>query len=497
MSIEIKRRAAAYDQAKRKGLRSNNADEALFWFHVAASTAWRYPFDRWSDPEIDEALITLASALGAGNERIHPDPSKLIHLTSHLGEGGGHVEAIRLWCEHVGGDVISSEWESSKQTLPKDLSGLHQRFYFCPPHLGPTQKVNWLFQQFRKLRPAKIVLHVNPNDVASLTASLMYRNASAAEISVYDHVDSFYWLGSTLVDHVIEFRPVGAVIARDLRGVAPSRISLAPLISRTRNSPEVTRNSLGIPSAATVSLTVAAYYKMTPDGHWDYARTINRLLDANPEHYHIIVGHGSPAAEKLLLKKLKRDRVLMLGKRTDIDALVRASDVIIESFPLMGGLFRLDTIREGKPIVAVVHPKWPEIFDTGVFPDGYPLVATSNEEVESFSESLIKSADLRDELGRCLKKHYERNFSVTAVRRSMEEALLGRLFEIPDWPLVYDAEWFSRMLNPNRCDSQGIINWVANCLSYAPPPNFSERFSYWKRYLTAALQNRLRVGSLG
>jgi len=492
MSIEIKRRAAAYDKAKQKGLRSHNTDEALFWLCVAATSAWRYPFDRWCDPEIDDALRRLASHLEAGNERIQPEPGKLVHLTSYLGEGGGQVEAILLWCEQVGGDVISSEWESSDQVLPKNLSVLKQHFYLCPSELGPEQRVEWLFQKLRVLRPAKTVLHIKPNDVVSLTASLMYRNASAAKICFYDHIDSIYWLGSTLVDSVIEIRPVGAVIARTLRRIAPAKISLAPLTSRARNSPDVTRYSLGIPSPATVSLTVAAYYKMTPDGHWDYAETINRLLDRNPGHYHIVVGDGTAADERLLFRKLKRDRVCLLGKRTDIDALVRASDFVIESFPLMGGLFRLDTMREGKPIVAVVHPRWPAIFDTGVFPDGYPLVARSNEEVERYSKSMIENAEWRDELGRCLKNHYVQNFSETAVTRAMKEALLGRPFEIPDWPLVYDANWFSLMLNPSRCDIQGIVNWVAARLCYAPP-NLSNRFRYWKRYLTAALQNRLQV----
>jgi glycosyltransferase involved in cell wall biosynthesis len=493
MSIEIKRRAAAYHQAKRKGLESHNADEGLFWLHVAASTAWRYPFDRWSDPEIDEAMIRLASELGAGNERIHSDPGKLVHLTSYFGDGGGHIEAIRLWCEQVGGDVISSEWHTSKQFVPKGLSSTNQNLYFCPSQLSPSQKVEWLFQKLRELRPAKIVLHINPNDVASLTACLMYRNVSRAEIFFYDHVDSCYWIGSTLVDHVIEMRPVGAVIARKLRGVAPGRISLAPLASRTRNSPDVTRYSLGIPAAATVSLTVAAYYKMTPDDHWDYAETINRLLDRNVGHYHIIVGAGAAADEALLRRRLKREQVRMLGQRLDIDALVRIADFVIESFPLMGGLFRLDTMREGRPIVAVVHPKWPEIFDTGVFPEGYPLVARSNEDVERFSELMIENEELRAELGLCLKNYYEQNFSETAVTRAMEEALLGRPFEIPDWPLVYDADWFATMVNPNRCDLQAMINWVAACLSYTPPSNLSDRFRYWKRYFTAALQHRLQV----
>src|SRR5437763_10317780 len=106
MSKEMKRRAASYDRKKTQGLASQNADETIFSFCVAASMAWRYPFDRWSDAEIDDALSQLALKLKAGEGRIYPDQGKLLHLTSNLGDGGGHVEALRLWCEQVGGDVM-------------------------------------------------------------------------------------------------------------------------------------------------------------------------------------------------------------------------------------------------------------------------------------------------------------------------------------------------------------------------------------------------------
>lgn len=495
MSTEIRRRTTGYLTAKQKALRSVDADEVLFWTCVAATSAWRNPFGRWHDPELDSRLRNTASQLDVRPDKLSTNPSGIAHITSTIADGGGHMETLLLWCENIGGEIISSQWEESAKISDPSLQQLKSRAYLCPIALRPAQKAKWIVEKLIERQPQRVLLHINPNDVVALAAAVKYREISGAEIFFYDHVDTSYWLGSSLVDRVIEIRPSGATIAREFREVPESKIGHVPLTSRTRHSPSVTRTELELPDSSTVSLTVAAYYKMRPDGHWNFAQTINRILDNNPNHYHLVVGHGSAKDGEMIRSALARQQVRVLGRRSDVDALLRISDFVIESFPLMGGLFRLDAMREGVPLVAIAHPQWPQVFDMGVFPPGYPLVASTNEEVAKLSEAMIADASSRQNLGGILRDYYETNFSAAAISQAMRGALTGKPMAIPASPASVDQEWFALMLNPEQSDYQAIVNWVSANLHYSPPLSFSERLNYWRSYIGSALAARLKHAS--
>jgi glycosyltransferase involved in cell wall biosynthesis len=492
MGAEMRRRAAAYDAAKAKGLAASDPDAALYWCCVAATIAWLHHFDRWCDPELDAALEQVAAGLGAAPLRVEPEGDKLVHLTSTTLDGGGHVEVLMLWCGLVGAAVVSTEWDDPARARHKGVIEPPLPVHACPRGLLPTARALWIFDRLVEARPRRLVLHLNPNDVLALAACLLYRRASGAELIFYDHADTYFWLGASLADRLIEYRPVGAAVARRKRGVAAEKISFVPPTSRTRHSAEVARASLGVPEGATVSLTVAAYYKTRPDGHWDYARTISRVLAAHPRHHHLLVGHGPPADEEALREGLPAGRARLLGKRTDVDALLRAADFAVDSFPLMGSLFRLDAMREGRPVIAVSHPAWPLIFDTGAFPEGYPFVASSNEEVERMSAALIRDAGLRAETGARLRAHFEAHFSREAVARALAEALAGRPYAgAPTGPLEYDPARFTNVLNPARVNALGVEVMVASDLGYAPPLGLAGRVNYYAGYAREALKARL------
>jgi glycosyltransferase involved in cell wall biosynthesis len=491
MSNELRRRADAYQTAKQKALKSERDDDALFWCCVAATTAWMYPFARWQDRELDELVRQIGLRLDVDRAEVNTEPKQIAHLTSLIAPGGGHIETLLLWITNVGGAVVSSEWEETNE-LTSELSQLTTNAHLCPTELAPALKAIWICKTLSELRPEKVLLHINPNDVVSLAGAVRYRELSGARLIYHDHVDSFFWLGASLVDQVIEIRPVGGVIARDLRHIEPSRLSLVPLTARFRNSPSVNREALGLPADATVSLTVAAYYKTNPDGHWNYADTINRILDRNPKHFHLIVGHGSSEDEQRIRKQLARDQIRLLGRRGDVDALLNISDFVIESFPLMGGLFRLDAMQAGVPIVAIAHPRWPEIFDMGVFPSDYALTAVENDEVVKYAQVLIDDKAFRNELGSDLRRHYQEHFSGPAVAAVMKQALGGQPMEILAEVAPQDTDWFGMVLNPTRVDLQAVVNWVSSSLRYTPKLGLMDRFRYLRKYVGAALSARLR-----
>jgi glycosyltransferase involved in cell wall biosynthesis len=495
--VELERRAKAYESWRRRGfaeLGRGSADDGLFWLCAAASLAWLYPFDKWRDPEIDRALAGAVPLPARG--RIEPEPDKLTLLTSQVLDGGGHIELLLLMLESIRGfelSLISSEWADSKKNGARTLDALPFPALLCPRPLTPARKVAWVYQQLAQIRPCKIVLDTFPGDVFSAAACAMYRDDSGAEIMILDQGDTYFWCGASFVDRVLEWREAGASISYALRGIGPERIRVVPSTARERRSADVSRARLGVPEGATLSLTVAGFHKFKSDGHFDYPKTVRRLVEEHPGHYHMIVGHGGD--EEGLRRQFDHDRVLWLGRRTDVDALLRVADFVLESFPLMGGMFRLDALCEGKPIAAISHPAFPLAFETGALPPGYPFLADSNEAILDHCRQLIRDAELRRRLGDALRQRYDEMFTRRLYEEALNEALEGGGRESPvsDEPLEYDAEWFATLLNPAPADLDEHLLLMKYVLDHTPTPNASEWIVGFRKRVRESIRYRIGV----
>jgi glycosyltransferase involved in cell wall biosynthesis len=478
---ELGRRRAVYETCKERALEhleQARVDDALFWFSAAGVVGWNYHFGQWSDQEIDRALIAIAQALceklpPKTEDKKREDKGRggpVAHLTSSVVDGGGHTEVVLAWCgllkryEHAEQLLVSSEWIDSREHGRNNLGALAELvdgYHLCPKSLSPAGKVLWLYERLREAGPETVIMHVNPNDVLALCAALMLRLSTGVQLVFFNHADHVFSLGIGLADRVIEHRREGARYSMGRRGIEPERIHMVPLGSRPRNSSKVSREALGVPEGCTVSMTVAAYYKLVPDEGWNFGRAIYDLLGAEPGHYHLIVGHGSQAVIRNIMGHFKtapaevRSRLVWLGRRTDIDALLGASDFLIESFPLAGGTLRTDAMRVGIPVVSIKNTRWPLITETGAFPEDYPLVAASNEEVVRFSRQLVSDAGLRALYARQLAQRYAEAFSEAVIVSALRNALWGRatgkafpnLAGKPEYDLRYAVALGNRAVN--------------------------------------------------
>jgi glycosyltransferase involved in cell wall biosynthesis len=473
---ELRRRRAVYETCKARAvehLRRARLDDALFWFSAAGVVGWNYHFGEWCDPEIDRALVEIAQTLHeklpvkTGDRKPH---GPIAHLTSSIVDGGGHTEVILAWCgllkryEDAEQFLVSSEWINSREHGRNNLGSLSESVdgcHLCPKDLSPTGKILWLYERLREAGPETVILHVNPNDVMALCAALMLRRSTGARLVFFNHADHVFSLGLRLADRIIEYRREGARYSVGHRGVEPERIRVVPLGSRSRNSAKVSRAELGVPENRTVSMTIAAYYKLVPDEDWNFGQAIYELLSAEPDHYHIVVGHGPQAIIRNIMGRFKaapaevHSRLVWLGRRTDIDALLAASDFLIESFPLAGGTLRTDAMRVGIPIVSITNTRWPLITETGAFPEAYPLIAASNEEVVGFSRLLIADAGLRSLYARQLSERYEEAFSEAVIVSALHDALRAQatgaafpdLTEKPEYDLRYAVALGNKTIN--------------------------------------------------
>lgn len=479
IDAEIARRRALFETAKGRAVQSSDTDAKLYWFGLAATIGWKCHFGQWRDAEIDAALAEIAATLCPQTKPSGSRVGHVVHLTSNILDGGGHTEVILTWREMMekwGGieqHFISSEWFDSRSVGAGNLDKLPQeRTHLCSRRLTPAQRVAWIYERLAAIRPETIVLHINPNDVMSLCAVLMLRRNFQTKVIFFDHADHTFSVGMSCADRVIEQRPAAARLTAAYRGVAPEKIYVVPLTSRTRPlQAELSRTLFGIPEDATVSMTVAALYKLRPNKQWDYGVTLRKLLERQPTHYHLMVGHGAADVEAEIKRELSGEaqkRVVWLGRRTDLDALFGIADFLIESFPLMGGMLRLDAMRAACPVVAVTTRGWSVFADTGVFGEDYPLVAESEEEVLKFSRMLIEDESLRATLGGQLKERFRTYYSETVVSNLLRAAIEGDPSVVPgmETPPVFDSRFVAMMSDPVPEMSQ-LENRFAPLFGYA------------------------------
>lgn len=409
---ELNRRKSLYLKAR------DNHSDPLFYLTAAAHFAWLNPY-QFADAELDQRLVGLASPLAKSYQ---PIPDRIVHVTSGILDSGAHTKMILHWLSVLGGDqhVISSEWWNSSKEGPKNLTQIKElaQSVWLGEKQTPQVRVKQLRDRLITLRPEKIMLHTNPSDVIALVSVLAARPSM---LLFSDHADHTFSIGVTLVDRLIAFRPIGADMAVQLKGIAPEKISLVPLESTIRSIKPISREELNIPADSTVSITIVGLYKLKPNSHWNFGEVMRGVLQS-PNHYHLLVGGGSIEIKNEINQVCDNPRLRWLGQRNDIADLLAISDFAIDGCPQSGGMFRLDAAKFGLPIVAITAYDFPSlnIFDMGVLPNDYPLCRTNEEMIKRATE-LINNKELRLKLGAEVKSIYDAQ--TNSIERMMHAAL--------------------------------------------------------------------------
>ena len=185
-----------------------------------------------------------------------------------------------------------------------------------------------------------------------------------------------------------------------------------PLISdiedRLSSCTKMTRQSLGIDSAQTVSGTFGSLYKVSDV---TYLHTMSKILKRFPAHFHIFAGSGENAPIKEFFRREGLlPRILFLGQMPDVAPLLDCIDIYLNSFPESGGQSVLEPMAAAKPVVIrrfaeVTH------HNVGAELAGLPdLIAASEDEYVGIAERLLENPDLRRTYGESLRHRFQANF---------------------------------------------------------------------------------------
>lgn len=250
--------------------------------------------------------------------------------------------------------------------------------------------------------PSVILTHIIPWDVRSVVAVMAAKNCFCYNICFNDHS---FWIGKSMLDYLIEFRPYGATISVEKRGIDPNKlihIPYYPIVSedvKFQGFPFDRKDRI-------VFFSGGDGYKMMDKSN-TYFNNIDRILEENPKAVFFLAS-GRTDFMRLKTKNLKNyRRIYISGNRKDIYAVFQNCDIYYGTYPIVGALMSEYAAMCGKPVVARANKK-PGLEEIGgILNHKYPdnVAFQTNEEMCNYAHRLCEDEVFRKAEGQRLKNN--------------------------------------------------------------------------------------------
>lgn len=441
MGVKLKKELGNYTYLKSKAIaafREGKFEQALDYAYVAATYAWNIHFGIWYDEELEHLLSKIGEYIQKEkcrfkynmnkNRRMQKDVKNIAYVVSFLSEVGGHSEVLRQWIS------ILSDLVDNQYLYITNVSNLPTRYSYLDDfgnrgiivkqlsyNDSYIDRIKELINYFESDLPDLTILFINPNDVIAVTALLSIPNRPY--VIYFNHADHVFWLGRNIIDLLVEWRSESVKYSVKFRKIGKSCIVPLTTNIKPQKTPKI---FYGIPENSTLSISIGSFYKVLGDPEWDYFKTIEELLEKFPNHYHLFV--TNPPPQDVLEKYLPTDpdirrRFIIDGPLPHLESVYGAADFLIETFPCVGGMVRVEAMACGLPIVAIRNKKFSLLSETDALPPTYPFTASTEKEVVEYSSKFIEDSELRDQVGAWLYRYYKQKFSPEKVHEILSDVI--------------------------------------------------------------------------
>lgn len=177
---------------------------------------------------------------------------------------------------------------------------------------------------------------------------------------------------------------------------------------RLEMSDPVTRQSMGLESASSVSATFGNLYKVAGSG---YLKALSEIMKRFPKHFHLFAGAGNvKSVRSYLHSEGVLPRVRFLGHVGDVAPLLETVDVYFASFPHSGGHSILEAMGAGKPIVVLRFPP-DSHYNSGAELVGVrELIAAGEANYVEIADRLLRDRAFRQTQAQAMRDRFRAEF---------------------------------------------------------------------------------------
>ena len=356
-------------------------------------------------------------------------------------------------------EALSLNFEEVLYITSKDVSGVpnildristftNVKITVIPKNPNRFERSQKILDTIIHFHPSKLFLHIGYNSPITLA---LYSMPSGIVRYLINLADQIFWLGAQGIDYTLEFRPFGATVSLEKRGLKKEQLLYLPFYPvRDRNPfqgfPEQTKGKVVIFSGGDF------YKTLDPKNtYWDLVRDV---LNDNPEAVFLyatknLIGNSKEFINSFISTNRFEERFIYIGFRPDIDEVFKHCDIFMGTCPVCGSLTSQLAAANSKPILQYYLP---ETYD-----DETEQALCHNEKLQiSFNDKkafmveakkLIQDKNYRIECGEMI---HQAMFSKEQFNKIFLEVVKSNVSALPlktiDYKTVTERWWWNEKM---------------------------------------------------
>ncbi len=225
-------------------------------------------------------------------------------------------------------------------------------------------------------KPEKALLHFAP---WSCLGIVLWNRLDFIERYFINLTDHAFWLGKNTFNYCLEFREYGMYFSNKFRKIEKDKLLLShfyPIILKKEFSgfPKEAENKIKIFSGGT-------YYKIYGSNKL-YFDIVKKILLKYNNTVLLFAGSGNEKPFRdFIIKNNFQNRIFLLGHRSDINEVIKNSDIYLNTYPLGGGLITQYALLNSVPVISYAENELPMIFtETMTYKKGIECTYTDLDE---------------------------------------------------------------------------------------------------------------------
>lgn len=336
------------------------------------------------------------------------------------------------------------------------------------------QRAQAVYDAITDFNASKVILHkYAAHSVSNLVLPSLPEGVKRYLINLSDQT---FWLGARAIDYCLEFRPFGASVSLQRRGLKQEQLLMVPFY------PADDRNDFaGFPDECSEDKVIVFsggdYYK-TLDESRMYWTLIKEMLERYPQVVFLFatknIPEGDSEIRQFIVDNHFEGHFIYIKFRPDIFQVFAHCDIYMGTCPTSGSLMSQLAAINAKPILQYYAPGTPddETEQAICINQHFPISFHDKDSFLEEAEQLIKNADFRKERGQRLK---EAMMQPQQFNQVVLDTLTSNMTQFPldTYPIDFaslDDRWF--YLEEKGYISvlpfiYSLLGW-RNCLMTAP-----------------------------
>ena len=211
-------------------------------------------------------------------------------------------------------------------------------YQIIPNNSQPIDKwVRDVYNQIVTYQPSKFIAHIAS---CSWFLPVIARLPECLPTYRSNLDDQCFWLGRSVIDYSLEFRPFGVAVSRERRKLKPEQQLFVPFYPVVDGNPFAGFPEL--PKDSVVLFSGGDFYK-TLDPKYTYWNLVKRVLQENPKAVLLFATKNGLRTQQEFLDRFVKENHLekqfyFIGFRPDINEVFAHADIFLGTCPVCGSL---------------------------------------------------------------------------------------------------------------------------------------------------------------